>query len=176
MPLPDLTVETFLALRDAFFNNDGSPKPFTLRKKGNTQDDPLDVYITEVLKARLNDAECQKSSGPLTSPDFVIYRRNECEDVPRNSLSGDLSKMVAVEVKKLERSNGRIARPTGMDYNTTPPCGTVRIYDLEDRPINVRGFYLFVCQEQTEKEEFIISSLTLCDGNILNDDFDLWVR
>lgn len=60
-----------------------------------------------------------------------------------------------------------------MDYNTTPPCGIVRIYDLHDRPLDIRGFYLFVCQEAVEGSQgrYRLSALALCDGNLLNEDF-----
>ena len=177
MALSDLTVEAFLILRNEFFNHDGSPRSFSLREKRNTQYDPLDEYIAAIIKAELTDANCQRSPGPLTSPDLVIYRRNECENVPSELLRDDLSRIVAIEVKKLERSEtGRIARPTGLDYNTTPPCGTVRIYDSDSQPVDIRAFYLFVCQEATANGMFILSSLALCDGNTLNADFDLYLR
>ncbi len=171
MPLSDLTVETFLILRNTFFRRDGSPKLFTLREKHNTQDDPLDEYIASVLATKLIGATCQKSSGPLISPDLVLYRPDECRTSTRDNLRDDVSKIVAIEVKKLERGeNGQIARASGLDYNTTPPCGTVRIYDGDDQPLDIRGFYLFVCQEGKGDKVFL-SALALVDGNILNDDF-----
>lgn len=73
--LSDLTIDTFLILRDTFFHPDGKPKQFNLRKKSNTQDDPLDNYIVSILK-NLQGATCQKSSGPLINPDLVVYRCN----------------------------------------------------------------------------------------------------
>ncbi len=177
MPLSDLTVDAFLILRESFFDEDGLPKPFMLREKRNTQDDPLDEYIADILSTNLTDIRCQKSSGPLISPDLVLYRSDECTHVPPESLSNDLSRIVAIEVKKLERSaSGQIARSTGLDYNTTPPCGTVRVYDADDQPLDIRGFYLFVCQERTRNGGFILSALALCDGNILNEDFALYLR
>jgi hypothetical protein len=45
----DLTVESFLVLRNYFFSRGPKPKPFQLRDKRNTQDDPLDEYISKVL-------------------------------------------------------------------------------------------------------------------------------
>jgi hypothetical protein len=176
MSLSDLTVEAFLILRDAFFRKDGSPKLFTLREKHNTQDDPLDEYIASILATKLADATCQKSSGPLISPDLVLYRPDECRKAIREDLRDDVSKIVAIEVKKLERGeNGQIARASGLDYNTTPPCGIVRVYDSDDQPLDIRGFYLFVCQESKGGKVFL-SALALVDGNILNDDFDLYLR
>jgi hypothetical protein len=174
--LSDLTIEAFLILRDAFFDKAGVPIPFSLREKRNTQDDPLDEYIALILTDRLTNASCQKAPGPLISPDLVIYRQDACESLPSELLKDDLSRIVAIEVKKLERSmRGQIARSTGLDYNTTPPCGTIRIYDKNDRPLNIRGFYLFVCQETAKNGKSFISALTLCDGNVLNEDFDLYM-
>lgn len=45
----DLTVEAFLILRGHFFDQKGLPKLFPLREKRNTQDNPLDEYICDVL-------------------------------------------------------------------------------------------------------------------------------
>ena len=140
MPLSDLTVEAFLILRDVFFRKTGTPKSFALREKRNTQDDPLDEYIAGILSAKLPNAICQKSPGPLISPDLVIYGPNECSKATREDLKSDLSRIVAIEVKKLERgTNGSIAGATGLDYNTTPPCGALRIYDADDQALDIRG-------------------------------------
>ena len=175
MTISNLVVDAFLVLRDAFFNEDMQPVPFFLRDKRNTQDDPLDEFISELLSNELQDAQCIKSPGPLISPDLTIYRPELCEDQPREALKDDLTKIVAIEVKKLERTKaGGIARASGMDYNTTPPCGTVRVYDAQDEPLDIRGFYLFVAQEDVANGK-IISALTLCDGNVLNEDFDLYL-
>jgi hypothetical protein len=177
MPLSDLTVDAFLILRDTFFDEIGKPKLFSLREKRNTQDDPLDEYIAAILTDGLTQASCQKSSGPLISPDLVIYRRDKCENISREALKDDLSCIVAIEVKKLERAkNGQLARRTGLDYNTTPPCGTVRVHDADNQTLDIRGFYLFVCQQMTTEGKFFLSALSLCDGNILNEDFDLYLR
>ncbi len=143
MPISDLTIEIFLLLRDTFFDEKGFPKPFYLREKNNTQDDPLDEYIAKILSEGLPDAICEKSTGPLISPDMVIYRPELCNNTLREILKSDTSCIVAIEVKKLERSaTGQIARAMGMDYNTTPPCGTVRVYDATDFSLDIRGFYL----------------------------------
>jgi hypothetical protein len=177
MSLRDLTIEVFLILREAFFRANGSPKPFMLREKHNTQDDPLDEYIAGILKSKITNALCQKSSGSLISPDLVLYRPDECSHTTRAALRDDVSKIVAIEVKKLERGeNGQIARASGLDYNTTPPCGVVRVYDGDDRPLDIRGFYLFVCQERDAAGKVFLSALTLVDGDVLNDDFDLYLR
>ena len=97
-----------------------------------------------------------------------------CYGVPRTVLAVDLERIVGVEVKKLERTRGGpIARASGLDYNTTPPCGTIRIYDRAGVPLDIRGFYLFVCQEAIPGQPgyYQLSALALCDGNILNADF-----
>jgi hypothetical protein len=108
---------------------------------------------------------------------MVIYRQDACETVLPELLKDDLTRIVAIEVKKLQRgANGKIARSTGLDYNTTPPCGTIRIYDAGDQPLDIRGFYLFVCQEALDDRQCFLSALTLCDGNVLNEDFDFYLR
>lgn len=173
----DLTYEVFLVLREYFYDNAGKPRVFSLREKQNTQDDPLDEHIAAILSENLNDAICQKASGPLISPDFVVYRPYLCTNTPREVLRGDLSRIVGIEVKKLERSvGGQIARSSGLDYNTTPPCGIVRIYDANETSLDIRGFYLFVCQESVAETEFILNAMVLCDGNMINEDFDLYLE
>lgn len=179
VPKTDLTVETFLLLRDKFFDTRGNPISFPLRDKRNTQDDPFDEYISEILKKDLpNNSSCIKASGPLITPDLVVLRSEICKNSTPQQLQNDLSRIVAVEVKKLERAkNKKIARESGLDYNTTPPCGTVRIYDSTNRPLNIRCFYLFICQEPDESRKgyFRLTAFSLCDGNVLNQDFDFYL-
>lgn len=175
----DLIVETFLLLRNTFFDTKRKTLSFPLRDKRNTQDDPLDEYISEILKKGLgNGATCIKSPGPLTTPDLVVLRPDICKQSTRAQLRNDLTCITAIEVKKLERTKGgTIARYSGLDYNTTPPCGTVRIYDAVDIPIDVRCFYLFICQEPDVRKagHSKLTALTLCDGNVLNQDFDFYL-
>jgi hypothetical protein len=178
-PPSDLSAEVFLLLRRAFFADNTSPLPYPLRDKGSTQDDPFDEYVHRLLQDRLSPgAVCEKAPGQLISPDLVVLRPDRCNNSSRESLASDLTSIVAVEVKKLERSGtGKIARASGMDYNTTPPCGTVRVYDRSGQPLDVRGFYLFVSQElaTAEPRAYALSALVLCDGNILNEDFGLYL-
>ena len=47
--MTDLTTESFLILRNSFFGKGAKPRPFRLRDKRNTQDDPLDEYIYKLL-------------------------------------------------------------------------------------------------------------------------------
>ncbi|MCK5291762.1 MAG: hypothetical protein KAR39_07080 [Thermoplasmata archaeon] len=170
----DLTVEVFHALRTHFFNDAGDPIEYNLRDKRTTQDDPFDELIYEVISGNLKNAICEKSSA-LVSPDIVILRPDLCEERDRDQLRDSLSNILAIEVKKLERTKGgSVARASGLDYNTTPPCGTVTVYDRNDKPLHIRSFYLFVCQESSELGKYKLTALTLCDGNAVNEDFELY--
>lgn len=174
----DLSVEAFLALRDWFFEARTKPKSYKLREKGNTQDDPLDEHICWVLATNLpSDIAVVKARGPLITPDLAIHRFGQHDSVPRKDYCSDLNCIIGLEVKKLQRGkSGIVARSTGMDYNTTPPCGTVRIFDQDGETLDIRGFYLFVCQEEHPGEEqaYNLTALALCDGNLLNEDFDYY--
>lgn len=170
----DLSVLAFSALRKRFFTANGKPIEFDLRDKRNTQDDPFDVEIYETLRAGIgNDVEMVRAPGPLVSPDMVILRPSLCAGKSQIELRSNSMALMAIEVKKVERgSNGQVARASGMDYNSTPPCGTVRAYDASGRPVEMRGFYLFVCLEAGSKPGTNkISALVLCDGDLLNADF-----
>ncbi len=110
----DLTLEAFTILREHFFDQNGSPKPFSLREKRNTQDNPLDEYICGVLCDHLQDSECVPAPGPLINPDLVLLRPDRCNGVSRAALRDDLTRVVGVEVKKLERKvrfSGETIRP-----------------------------------------------------------------
>jgi hypothetical protein len=176
----DLTPAIFRVLRGAFFTTGAVPIVFPLRDKKNTQDDPLDERIHEVLahdEDLCRDTHCSKAPGPLISPDLVVLRPELCEGALRSALRADLSRIVGLEVKKLERDGRKVGRASGMDYNTTPPCGTVRIYDRSSQPLDIRGFYLFVCQEPSAGRpgHFTLTGFVLCDGDLLNADFDLYL-
>lgn len=177
----DLATETFLALRSLFFDVNGISIPYFLRPKENVQDDPFDELVVERLSRRFAtrgvDLGVLKSPGPLISPDLLIFRPSLTTALEYVSSPSDATTLLAVEVKKLERTpSGKVARASGMDYNTTPPCGTVRVYDPHGRAVDVRSAYLFVCQEPAEADRhFVLSALTLCDGNALNDDFELYM-
>lgn len=174
----DLSVEVFLSLGKLFFDVNATPLTYTLRDKRNTQDDPLDEYISGFLDTALpGDIEVEKSTGPLISPDMVVYKPAEFDGVPRIELLSDPTRIFGLEVKKLERQpSGMIARASGLDYNTTPPCGTVRVYDSRGDSLDVKGYYLFVCQEVVDKEArtYRLTALVLCDGNLLNEDFEYY--
>ena len=181
MPHRDLATEAYLALRTLFFDASGIPVPYFLRPKENVQDDPFDELVVKRLSqhfvAHEVDIGVIRSPGPLISPDLLIYRPSLMTPLGYASSPTDPTALLAIEVKKLERtSTGKVARASGMDYNTTPPCGTVRIYSADGSSVDVRSAYLFVCQESHESDRhFALSALTLCDGNALNDDFELYL-
>jgi len=177
--LTDLTMESFLVLRNSFFGKGAKPRPYRLRDKRNTQDDPLDEYIHRLLSNQFPaDVDCLKAPGPLITPDLVALRPEVCKKTERITLTSNLTHIVALEVKKLEMTpSGTVARPSGMDYNTTPPCGTVRVYDSSGAALDIRGFYLFVCQEAVRNQpgKYQLTALVMCDGNLLNEDFNYYL-
>ena len=169
--MTDLPTLAFLALRKRFFDEGGRSLSFDLRAKLNTQDDPLDEFLAQDVLAAVPGVSCCPAPGPLVAPDIVLHRSTV-------SRAEDLRQIVGVEVKKLERTaQGRVARATGLDYNTTPPCGRIRVYDEDVVPIHIRAFYLFVCLEPApgDGSRMIVSALALVDGNVLNEDFDLYL-
>ena len=137
--MADIPVEAFLTLRHRFFTPTGEPIPFPLRDKRNTQDDPFDEFLaTDVLES-VHGISCLKAPGPLITPDLVLYRPDRCARAPRADVGNDLDSILAIEVKKLERTDaGGVARASGLDYNTTPPCGRVRVYDVR-RQLHLHG-------------------------------------
>ena len=174
----DLSVDVFLALREHFFDHDAVPRPYSLRDKRNTQDDPLDERIHQVLRAALSGGVEVETSGPLTTPDLVVYRPDACERASPADLRANPKLIFALEVKKLERTeSGKIARASGLDYNTTPPCGTVRVYDGDGGDLDIKGGYLFVCQEPVSERPptYRLTALALCDGDLLNEDFGYYL-
>jgi hypothetical protein len=172
----DLAAMVFLELRDRFFGRDGAPAPFALRPKRNTQDDPFDEVLATVALAGLPGVTCDKASGPLITPDMVLYRADQCEGVSVEHLANDLDRILGLEVKKLERTpQGGVARASGLDYNTTPPCGRMRLYDRAGVSVDIRGFYLFVCVEDVHTSS-AVTAMALVDGNLLNSDFDYYLR
>lgn len=174
--MPDLVTTAFIALRQRFFNGLGRPIPFALRPKQNTPDDPLDEMLARVVLAGLPGIRCEKASGPLITPDMVLYRPRACEAAPASSLMDALDRIVGLEVKKLERgAGGHVARASGLDYNTTPPCGRVRVYDGDGAALDIRAFYLFICLETASNANVAVTALSLVDGDLLNTDFGFYL-
>lgn len=174
----DLSTEAFLALRDYFFDQQGRPIPFSLRPKRNTQDDPFDELLAVKILSNIPNIKCVKAPGPLITPDMVLFRPENCLNVTKGELRGDFNRILAMEVKKLERTSQRgVARASGLDYNTTPPCGIVRVYDSIGNTLDIRSFYLFVCLEvdKNDSSKVILSALALVDGDLLNTDFKLYL-
>lgn len=170
----DIATRIFIELDDMFFDNDGNPRTFHLRDKKNVQDDPFDEYIQKKLGNRLDELEVQGSS-PLVSPDIVALDTNEI--LEETGKIRNLNKITSVEVKKLERTDaGNIARSSGLDYNSTPPCGTIRVYKSNGENIDIHSFYFFACLEQTDPDEGMnkVSAFVLCDGDVLNENFELY--
>jgi len=170
----DLAVQAFLKLRSKFYTPDGQPIPFHLREKRNTQDDPFDEFLTVETLNAIPNVTCVKAPGPLVTPDIVLFRDTALVK-PAESYRDSLVDIIAIEVKKLEREErGNVARSSGLDYNTTPPCGTVCIYDRNGDKVWVRGFYLFVCLESVGGGAFRMTAMVLIDGNSLNSDEQLY--
>lgn len=175
----DLISAAFLTLRSRFFDSKGQPLPFGLRDKLNTQDDPFDEFLATEVFTDLPAISCVKASGPLITPDMVLHRPMCLKSAKIGELVTDVDQIVAIEVKKLERTTqGSVARASGLDYNTTPPSGQVRVYDAAGNAVHIRSFYLFVCLE-ADPAQFtrrICTALTLVDGDILNADFELYLK
>jgi len=122
-----IPIDAFVVLREHFFNESGEPNVFFLRPKRNTQDDPLDEYIADNVLSKLG-IECERS-GPLVSPDIVLFDRPDTDEIQFDDI-------VAIELKKVSRAkNGAISRSSSIDYNSTPPCGKVRVY-AKQNPLN----------------------------------------
>jgi len=50
-----------------------------------------------------------------------------------------------------------------------------RVYAADGSPLRVRGFYLFVAQENMPDGRSTLTALALCDGDLLNADFYLYL-
>ena len=176
--MSDIPADVFIALRRRFFTATGAPIPFTIRDKRNTQDDPFDEFLATDVLGDIEGIACVKAGGPLITPDMVLYRPSRCVGAESPDVFVDLDCIVGIEVKKLERAKqGRVARASGLDYNTTPPCGRVRVEDSAGRTIEIRGFYLFVCLGPAPigTAGVVLTSLCLVDGDVLNEDFNLYL-
>lgn len=173
----DIAAEAFCVLRQEFFTPGLKPRSFGLRDKRNTQDDPLDEHITRQLDERMpSTLRVIGATGPLISPDLIIASPVGVKEVRKGDGTLETRDLVGIEVKKLERDKrGKIGRPSGIDYNTTPPSQTIAAYHDGDR-IELPGFYLFVCLERVGRREYEITALALCDGGVLNKDVKLYLE
>jgi hypothetical protein len=138
----------------------------TLDEKRTTQDDPFDRWLADTIK-RLDLPGLQVfTSGPLTHPDIVL----QTSIVPG-------SPFVGIEVKKLNADEkGRDPRGMTIDFNSTAPCGTFRVYRPDDTPLDIPGYYIFVLLDhRIQSRSRNILTFILSDGDLLNDDFDLYL-
>lgn len=169
----DLAVKVFRALHTAFFQTNGFPIPFFLRDKAQTQSDPLDEYISHVVLEQIAGVECIKA-GSLTSPDLLVLDTSLLTGAWLQRQLDNINVALAIEVKKVQQDpNGKVARATGMDYNSTPPSSHVYVYDRSDKPFMVRCFYLFI-STVAQNGQIVVTAMALCDGAALNTDVDLY--
>src|SRR5437660_316799 len=67
----DLPAEVFRVLRRALLGPDGQPRKLWLRPKAQTQDDPFDERIAELLgEAMPAGVKIVRAAGPLITPDL----------------------------------------------------------------------------------------------------------
>jgi hypothetical protein len=176
----DLPVEAFFALRRSFFDVGGEPVPFDLRDKRNTQDDPFDEHTLKVLEENLPGTLIAQSSGKqLVSPDIAIADVERALAVLSAGYAPTTQDCIGLEVKKVERgAGGQVARGSGIDYNSTPPCKTVRVYRIVEGavvPVDLPGYYLFAVLEPSGNQQSVTAA-ALVTGGVLNEDFDLYLR
>ncbi len=173
--MSDLPAEVFKALRVEFFENDLTPKPFWLRDKRSTQDDPLDEHLTKRLQALVpSPTRVIGSTGPLISPDCVIAVPGAIDVMIAQGGLLDTECICGVEVKKFDHAEGqKVARGSGMDYNSTPPSMTITVY-RDGKPLLIPGFYLFVLLGRLGDDR-LLETLVLCDGGALNEDTALYL-
>jgi hypothetical protein len=175
----DLPATAFTILSEAFFDDRGNSVPFHLRDKRNTQDDPFDEYVTDLLREYMPEGVLVlRADKPLVSPDAVIARPEEYELLKAGGADYDPAAIFGLEVKKVDLGrNGKPARSSGLDYNSTPPCATIRVYAEDGSEIRIPGFYLFVALEGDEEGGTVrVHSMVLAAGAVLNKDTDLYDR
>ncbi|MGH3282376.1 MAG: hypothetical protein ACRDNW_25020 [Trebonia sp.] len=157
-----------------FRHPNGDPIPFTLRDKRQTQDDPFDEHVARILKQRLpNQVRVFVSGKPLVSPDLVIAGHEEARFLMEGGTELDSRHIIGVEVKKLNWSRSKAVRSTGMDYNSTPPCSRIRVDAVTGAPLHIAAFYLYVIL-RPQAERFVVDSLALVSGALLNEDTQLY--
>lgn len=171
----DLGGAVFAALAAEFYMPGGEPIAFNLRDKRQTQDDPFDEHVGIVLKQRLPDEMRVFLSGkPLVSPDLVVARPEETRVLLHGGGELDSRHIIGIEVKKLDWAASGIGRRSGMDYNSTPPCATVKIEADNGRLLRVAAFYLYVVLRPIADGQIAVNSLALVSGAALNEDVNLY--
>jgi hypothetical protein len=175
----DLPAAIFFALASNLFDQAGRPVPFSLVDKRNTQDDPLDRHIGQILRTHLpKDLYVILSGKPLVSPDLVVARPEEYALLRNGGEDLDQRAVVAIEVKKFELDpTGKAARGSGMDYNTTPPCEMVKVIADDRRSeLLIPAYYLFIILDVLGDGIYQTSTLALVSGAALNRDVELYKR
>ena len=140
----------------------------TLDPKITTQDDPFDRWVVRTIEQMgLPDLKVF-SAGPLTHPDTVLRYKSE---------NGEYS-YLGLEIKKLNAdARGNDPRGMTLDYNSTIPCGTFRVYKSSGEHLDVKGYYFYALLDHlVDQLERRIYTFVLCDGDLLNDDVELYVR
>ncbi len=172
----DLGGAVFAALASEFFDPSGRAIPFELRDKRQTQDDPFDEHVAVVLERRLPEGMQVLLSGKsLVSPDLVVARPEEARLLAVGGEKLDGRRIVAVEVKKLNLDgSGNASRAAGMDYNSTPPCVTVKVEAEKGQMLRVPAFYLCVALRPSSDGRNKVDSMALVSGAALNEDVDLY--
>ncbi|MFD6620067.1 hypothetical protein ACFWFB_33025, partial [Streptomyces albidoflavus] len=175
----DLPGLAFIILSERFFDEAGKPVPFHLRDKRNTQDDPFDEYVADILKDKFqDDTLVLRADKPLVSPDVVVARPEEYHLLESGGADYDTRAIFGLEVKKVDLGkNGKPARASGLDYNSTPPCETIRVYSATGSALRIPSYYLFVTlAEGVDAGTVYVHSLVLVTGAALNKDVVLYER
>lgn len=60
-----------------------------------------------------------------------------------------------------------------MDYNSTPPCSSVRIESVTGAPLRIAAFYLYVLL-RPQAGQLVVDSLALVSGAMVNEDTQLY--
>lgn len=63
-----------------------------------------------------------------------------------------------------------------MDYNSTPPCETVRVYSSRNEEIIIPAYYLFALLGQMGEGQAYVETMALVTGSALSKDTDLYDR
>lgn len=173
----DLAGAVFAALAAEFFTPDGTPRAFALRDKRQTQDDPFDEHVGIVLNQRLPEEMRVFLSGrPLVSPDLIVARPEETRALLQGGKDVDSRHIIGIEVKKLNWNKSGTGRASGMDYNSTPPCSTIKIEADNGALVRIAAFYLYIILRPAPGNQSVVSSLALVSGAVLNEDVELYER
>ncbi|MFJ8435035.1 hypothetical protein ACIQ9P_27410 [Kitasatospora sp. NPDC094019] len=176
-PSSELPAEVFLALAEEFFDEQGQPIPFHLPAKTKPQDDPFDRHVVAVLKQKLAKDLVVLISGQNTSPDLVVARPEEYQLLVDGGTEFNTTAIMALEVKKVAPTkSGQPSRKSSMDFNSTPPCSTVRVYSDKGMPLVIPAYYLIalLARSSDGPDRYYTDSLALVPGSALSEDTKLY--